>query len=366
MTEAASAERLPLGDLLALTARLVDIPSESHCEEAITDVLEAELAARAPWLTVDRVGSNLVARTELGRPHRLIAAGHTDTVPVNGNLPSRQDDEVLWGCGTADMKSGLAVMLALACDVPEPAIDVTWVFYEAEEVDARFNGLGRLFRERPELLRGDVALLGEPTDGVIEAGCQGTMRLRVVLRGARAHTARPWMGRNAIHRLGPVLDQLGRYEGRQPVIDGCQYREALQAVQVEGGVAGNVVPDEAVLLVNHRFAPDRSPADAEAHLRELLFPLLQADDELAVVDCADGAAPGLGHPLLASLIARNGLTVRAKLGWTDVARFAAAGIPAANFGPGDATLAHTAHERVAREPIERTYSALADLLRAGV
>ena len=274
---------------------------------------------------------------------------------------------MLWGCGTSDMKSGLAVMLALACGVPDPAVDVTWVFYEAEEVDARFNGLGRLFGERPELLRGDVALLGEPTDGVIEAGCQGTMRLRVMLRGARG-PHRPARGWDATPSTasGALLDRLARYEGRQPVIDGCEYREALQAVQVEGGVAGNVVPDEAVLLVNHRFAPDRSPAEAEAHLRELLLPVLEADDELAVVDCADGAAPGLEHPLLASLIARNGLTVRAKLGWTDVARFAAHGIPAANFGPGDATLAHTADERVAREPIERTYSALADLLRAGI
>jgi succinyl-diaminopimelate desuccinylase len=354
----------PVGDLLALTAHLVDIPSESHAEEAITDVLEAELTA-ASWLTVDRVGSNLVARTDLGREHRLIVAGHTDTVPVNGNLPSRQQGDVLWGCGAADMKSGLAVMLALACGVADPAVDVTWVFYEAEEVDSRFNGLGRLFRERPDLMEGDVALLGEPTDGVVEAGCQGTMRLRVVLSGARAHTARPWMGRNAIHRLGPVLDRLGRYEGRQPVIDGCRYREALQAVRVEGGVAGNVVPDEAVLLVNHRFAPDRSPAEAEAHLRDLLAPVMDADDELLLVDCADGAAPGLGHPLLAALISRNALTVRAKLGWTDVARFAAHGIPAANFGPGDATLAHTADEHVARAPIERTYAALADLLRTG-
>jgi succinyl-diaminopimelate desuccinylase len=355
----------PLGDLLALTARLVDIPSESHAEEAIADVLEAELAA-APWLTVDRVGSNLVARTDLGRRHRLIVAGHTDTVPVNGNLPSRQEGDVLWGCGAADMKSGVAVMLALARGVADPAIDVTWVFYEAEEVDSRFNGLGRLFRERPDLLEGDVALLGEPTDGVVEAGCQGTMRLRVVLRGARAHTARPWMGRNAIHRLAPVLERLGGYEARQPVIDGCEYREALQAVGVDGGVAGNVVPDEAVLLVNHRFAPDRTPAEAEAHLRELLVPVLGHDDELSVVDCADGAAPGLGHPLLAALISRNALPVRAKLGWTDVARFAAHGIPAANFGPGDATLAHTADERVAREPIERTYAALADLVSTGV
>ena len=293
-------------------------------------------------------------------------AGHTDTVPVNANLPSRREGDVLWGCGTSDMKSGLAVMLALACQVREPAVDVTWVFYEAEEVDSRFNGLGRLWRERPELLAGDVALLGEPTDGVVEAGCQGTMRARVVLRGARAHTARPWMGRNAIHRLSGLLGALAAYEERRPTIDGCQYREAVQAVRVEGGVAGNVVPDEVTLLVNHRFAPDRSAHEAEAHVRGLFAPWLERADEVEIVDCADAAAPALSHPLLAALIERNQLEVRAKLGWTDVARFAAQGIPAANFGPGDATLAHTADERVEREPIERTYAALADLLRAGI
>ena len=363
MTVAAS-DRPPV-DLLALTARLVDVRSESHAEQELTDLLEVELSQRAPWLALDRVGCNLVARTTLGRDLRLVVAGHTDTVPVNGNLPSRQEGDVLWGCGTSDMKSGLAVMLALAAAVPDPAVDVTWVFYEAEEVDARFNGLKRLFEERPDLLEGDVALLGEPTDGVIEAGCQGTMRMRIVLRGARAHTARPWMGRNAIHRVGGLLGDLDRYQERRPVIDGCEYREAAQAVRIEGGVAGNVVPDEVVLLVNHRFAPDRTPAKAESHLRELCAPWLEDGDVVEVADVADGAAPSLDHPLLAALVARNGLTVRAKLGWTDVARFAAHGIPAANFGPGDATLAHTADERVAREPIERTYLALADLLRTG-
>jgi succinyl-diaminopimelate desuccinylase len=256
-------------------------------------------------------------------------------------------------------------MLALAGATPDPVMDVTWVFYEAEEVDSRFNGLGRLWRERPELLAGDVALLGEPTDGTIEAGCQGTMRVRLVLRGARAHTARPWMGRNAIHRLAGVLEVLAAYDERRPIIDGCEYREAVQAVRVEGGVAGNVVPDEVVLAVNHRFAPDRTPAEAEAHLRALFGPWVEADDVVEVVDWADGAAPGLTHPLLAALIARNDLTVRAKLGWTDVARFAAHGVPAANFGPGDALLAHTADERVSREPIERTYAALQDLLLRG-
>ncbi len=350
-------------DLLELTAALVDIPSVSHDEAAITDWIEQRLRP-ATWLTVDRIGQNLVARTQLGRPMRLIVAGHTDTVPINDNLPSRRDGDVLWGCGTSDMKAGLAVMLALATELAEPAVDVTWVFYEAEEVDARFNGLKRLFAERPDLLEGDVALLGEPTDGVIEAGCQGTLRIRVVLGGERAHTARPWMGRNAIHRAGELLARLAAYDERQPVIDGCRYREALQAVRIEGGVANNVVPDSVTILLNHRFAPDRTPDEAIAHVRATVAELLEDGDEFEVVDCANGAAPALSHPLLATLIGRNSLEVRAKLGWTDVARFAAAGIPAANFGPGDATLAHTRDERVSRRAVGADLPRVARVARA--
>jgi succinyl-diaminopimelate desuccinylase len=264
------------------------------------------------------------------------------------------------------MKSGLAVMLELARTVSDPSVDLTFVFYEAEEVDAIHNGLGTLFRERPDLLAGDVALLGEPTDATIEAGCQGTMRAEIALVGARAHTARPWMGRNAIHRLGPILQRLESYEARRPVIDGCEYREAVQAVLVEGGVAGNVVPDRARLRVNHRFAPDRSAAEAEAMLRNLLFADSEEGDSFAIVDCAEGAPPSLTHPLLRALIETNDLEVRAKLGWTDVARFAAHGIPAANFGPGDATLAHTRDEHVRRQPIETTYAALHQLVTSGM
>ncbi|HMK11521.1 MAG TPA: succinyl-diaminopimelate desuccinylase [Acidimicrobiales bacterium] len=354
-----------MADLLALTAELVGIRSESHDERAITDHIRAELHA-TPWLEVEQIGNNLVARTALGRALRLVIAGHTDTVPINENAEPVIDGDTLWGCGASDMKSGLAVMLALARSVSAPLVDLTFVFYEAEEVDAIHNGLGRLFRERPDLLVGDVALLGEPTDGTIEAGCQGTMRAELVLTGARAHTARPWMGRNAIHRLGPVLDRLAAYVERRPVIDGCEYREAVQAVLVDGGVAGNVVPDRARLRVNHRFAPDRSAAEAEAALRELLMVDAEDGDSFAVVDCAPGAPPSLTHPLLRALIDRNGLEVRAKLGWTDVARFAEHGIPAANFGPGDATLAHTRDEHVRREPIESTYAALHDLVTSPV
>ena len=350
-------------DLLARTAALVDIPSESHSEAAITDRIERELRALA-HLDVERVGANVVARTRGGRATRVVLAGHTDTVPANGNGSARIDGDVLWGLGAADMKGGLAVMLSLAEEITEPSVDVTWVFYAGEEVAGEHNGLGHLMRDRPELLTADLAILGEPTNGEIEAGCQGTMRLDVRVRGARAHTARPWMGRNAVHRLGAVLRAVDAFEERRPVIDGCEYREALQAVHVSGGVSGNVVPDLASVTINRRFAPDRTPAEAEAEVRALLAPVLEDGDKVVVVDMAPAAPPGLQHPLLRRLIDDHALPVRAKLGWTDVSRFAAAGIPACNLGPGDPTLAHTADERVDRADLDRTYAVLRDLLTA--
>ena len=250
-------------------------------------------------------------------------------------------------------------------ELSAPAVDLTYVFYAGEEVAAEHNGLGHLVRDRPDLVAGDVAILGEPTGGALEAGCQGTMRLEVRVRGERAHTARPWMGRNAIHRLGAVLRAVESFPERRPVIDGCEFREALQAVLVAGGVAGNVVPDLATVTLNRRFAPDRTAAEALAEVEALLAPVLEDGDEVVVVDVAEGARPGLDHPVLHRLVHHHGLPVSAKLGWTDVARFAALGIPACNLGPGDATLAHQADERVERGALDRTYEVLAEVLQAG-
>jgi succinyl-diaminopimelate desuccinylase len=351
-------------DLLQRTADLVAVPSVSLDEQRLADEVEAELR-QIDGLVVERVDDNVVARTQLGRPLRLVLAGHLDTVPVNGNATPSIDGDVLWGLGSADMKGGLAVMLEVAHTLDDPAVDVTWIFYSGEEIASIHNGLGHLFRDRPDLVAGDVALLGEPTGGAIEAGCQGSMKIEVTLRGQRAHTARPWMGRNAIHRAGRVLSVLEGYEARRPVLDGCEFREAIEAVAIAGGVAGNVVPDQVTLTINVRFAPDRSADEAEAALRELLGGAIEPDDGWTVVDVAVAAPPSMTHPLLAALRDRNGLGVRAKLGWTDVARFAAAGIPAANFGPGDSSVAHNADERVERSSLEETYVALADLVARG-
>ena len=274
-------------DLLSFTAELVDIPSVSHDEDALTNHLEGLLRS-VPWLDVERVGNNLVARTG-GTGPRLLLAGHTDTVPPNANDRARIDGDVLWGLGSADMKSGVAVLVELARTVERPAIPVTYAFYECEEVAAKYNGIERLFRERPELLEADAAILAEPTGALVEAGCQGTMRLVATFTGERAHTARAWLGRNAIHRLGDVLQRLSSYIPRQVDIDGCRFREGVQAVIVEGGVAHNVVPDRAVLTVNHRFAPDRTPAEAEAFARGLLA---EADN----VEITDMAAPAPPFP----------------------------------------------------------------------
>jgi succinyl-diaminopimelate desuccinylase len=347
-------------DLLAFTAELVDIPSVSHHERAIADHLEQLLRA-VQWLEVDRVGDNVAARTALGRPQRLVLAGHTDTVPVNGNDRARIDGDVLHGLGSCDMKSGVAVLAELARTVSAPAVDVTYIFYECEEVDARFNGINRLFAERPDLVAGDAAILAEPTGARVEAGCQGTMRVEVSVEGERAHTARAWLGRNAIHRLGDVLSRVSACESRRVTIDGCEFREGLQAVHVEGGVAGNVVPDRAVVRLNHRFAPDRTPEEAVAHVRAVVGDV----DGFEVVDMAAPAAPALGHPLLAALVSRTGQAPRAKLGWTDVSRFAEHGIPATNFGPGDPNLAHTAGEHVTRADLETVHGALRALLERG-
>ncbi|MBS9535182.1 succinyl-diaminopimelate desuccinylase [Mycobacterium sp. M1] len=349
------------GDPIELTAALVDIPSESRHEAVIADAVEAALREQTSGFEIIRDGNAVLARTALGRPTRVLLAGHLDTVPAAGNVPSRRStgDEgaVLHGCGTVDMKSGDAVFLHLAATVADPAHDLTLVFYDCEEIEASANGLGRIEANLPDWLDADLAVLGEPTGGYIEAGCQGTLRVVVHAAGVRAHSARSWLGDNAIHKLGAVLQRLAEYQPRRVDIDGCEYREGLSAVRIDGGVAGNVIPDAAAVTVNFRFAPDRNPAQALAHVHDVFDGL---DVRVEQTDVAAGALPGLGAPAAATLVAAAGGRVRAKYGWTDVSRFAARGIPAVNYGPGDPNLAHKVDERV---PVEQI-TATTELLRA--
>ncbi len=341
--------------VVELTRQLVDLPSVSGDEAVLADAVEAALR-EAPHLEVIRDGDAVIARTALGRAQRVVIAGHLDTVPVNGNLPARLDaDGVLWGRGTVDMKGGCAVMLALALELAEPVVDVTWVWYDHEEVDSSLNGLGRIARERPELLEADFAVLGEPSNGEIEGGCNGTIRVDVTTRGRRAHSARAWMGENAIHAAAPVLERLAGYVPREVEVDGLVYRESLSAVRISGGVAGNVIPDECTVHVNYRFAPSRSGAEALAHLEELFAGL---GASISVADLAEGARPGLDAPLARQFLAAVGGRALPKYGWTDVARFSALGIPAVNYGPGDPSLAHADDERVPVSQIDRVAAGL--------
>ncbi|MFV2009689.1 MULTISPECIES: succinyl-diaminopimelate desuccinylase [unclassified Micromonospora] len=336
-----------LADPVTLTRALVDIESVSRNEQRIADCVEQALSV-VPWLTTGRYGNTVMARTELGRSRRVVLAGHLDTVPLADNFPSRVVDGVIYGCGTSDMKSGVAHALHLAATVAEPRYDVTYLFYEAEEIDSRFNGLRLVAETHPQWLSADFAVLHEPTHGVVEAGCQGTLRAVVGTTGRRAHSARSWHGVNAIHAAGEVLRRLGDYSARTVTIDECEYREGLNAVRIGGGVAGNVIPDRCDVEVNFRFAPDRDGQQAEQHVREVF-----AEFDVEVVDCAGGALPGLTSAPAREFLAAVGAPPVAKLGWTDVARFAALGIPALNFGPGDPNLAHARDEHVEIEKIQQ-------------
>jgi succinyl-diaminopimelate desuccinylase len=343
-------------DVVTLTAQLVDIESVSRNERAIADAVEVALSAYG-HLELIRRGNTVIARTDLGRGERVVIAGHLDTVPLNANLPSRNDGELLHGLGTCDMKGGDAVILKLAAGIPDPVRDVTYILYEAEEIDSEFNGLNLLSQSDPDLMQADFAILMEPSNAEVEAGCQGTLRVEVRTTGERAHSARSWRGVNAIHRVSEILARLNAYEPRKPLIDGLEYHEGLNAVGIAGGVAGNVIPDECVVEVNYRFAPDRSEMEAEAFVRELFDGY-----DVKVTDSAPGALPGLDIPAAKAFVEAVGREVNPKFGWTDVARFTGLGIPAVNFGPGDPMLAHKQEEFVPLEHLIRCERQLTEWL----
>lgn len=345
-------------DVADLTKSLLDIESVSGNEKAVADAVEAALRS-LPHLEVVRDGDSVMARTNTGRAERVILAGHLDTVPLpttqgaRGTVPSVWDGDVLYGRGATDMKSGVAVQLALAAELTEPTRDVTYVFYDHEEVEASLSGLGRLAQSYPQWLRADFAILLEPTNGTVEGGCNGTMRFMARTRGKAAHSARAWMGENAIHAAAEILVRLREHEPATVTVDGLDYRESLNAVRITGGTAGNVIPDAASVEINYRFAPDKSVDDAEAYVRRVL-----AGFDLERTDAAAGARPGLDLPAAASFVAAVGAEPKPKYGWTDVARFSALGIPAVNFGPGDALLAHSDDEHVSAGAVRACHSAL--------
>ena len=344
------------GDVAELTRELVDIESVSGNEAQIADAIEQALSS-FEHLSITRDGNAIVARTNLGLPRQVIIAGHLDTVPVADNLPSKlmsfEREQVIWGRGTVDMKAGVAVMLKLAAEVKEPVMDVVWVFYDQEEIESSKNGLGRLVRNHPELIRGDFAILCEPTAATVEGGCNGTMRIELALSGIKAHSARPWMGSNAIHKLGGVLQILNAHIPEEIDVDGLVFRESLSAVMVSGGVATNVIPDQASLTVNYRFAPSRSVAEATENLRKI-FP----DLDFNVVDSAAGARPGMNSQEAKAFVEAVRAPVNPKYGWTDVARFSEMGIPSVNYGPGDPNKAHADDENV---PASQIYACEAGL-----
>ncbi|MGO1802940.1 MAG: succinyl-diaminopimelate desuccinylase [Microbacteriaceae bacterium] len=327
-----------------LTRAICDIPSESGSEHLLADAIQAAITPLA-HLDVIRHGNTIVACTNLGRTQRVVIAGHIDTVPINDNVPTRTVDiegvPHLWGRGTVDMKGGVAVQLKLAAELADPVVDITWMWYDNEEVAATLNGLNLLAADRPDLFQADFAILGEPSDGQVEGGCNGTLRAVVRTRGVRAHSARAWIGENAIHAAAPILSRLAEYRAKTVPVEGLAYRESLSAVRIDGGVAGNVIPDLCEVEVNYRFAPSKSAADAEAHLRGVLDGF-----EVEITDSAEGARPGLDSPIAQQFVAAIGAEPRPKYGWTDVARFSALGIPAVNYGPGDPHLAHHDEERV--------------------
>ena len=344
------------GDPVELTRAICDIESVSGNEKELADAIESALA-KYSHLEVIRDGDAIVARTNFGHATRVVIAGHIDTVPVADNLPIKllpmEREQVLWGRGTVDMKAGVAVQLKLAATLDKTNTDVTWVFYDHEEVEASLNGLGRIARNRPDLLDASFAVLCEPSNAQVEGGCNGTIRVEVRARGVKAHSARSWMGKNAVHASAEILNRLNAYEPQSVEVDGLVYRESMNAVLISGGMATNVIPDECVVTVNYRFAPSKSGEEAAAHLSELFDGF-----EVVVTDLSEGARPGLDLPEAAAFVAATGSTPKPKYGWTDVARFSALGIPAVNFGPGDPNKAHADDENV---PVSQIFACEAAL-----
>jgi succinyl-diaminopimelate desuccinylase len=363
-------------ELAKITEDICNIQSVSGAEQELADYVE-QFLSEMDYLEVVRVQNTIVAKTNFGHARRVILAGHIDTVPVSkitNNLPTQRKvehgEQIIWGRGTVDMKAGDAVFLYLAQNLPQLSeqlqYDISFIFYECEEVSGDLNGLRQLVEDHAELIHADFAILGEPTGGGVEAGCNGSLRFDITLTGKAAHSARAWKGENAIHKSLRVLEILNTWNSIDPqehivVVDELEYRESLNAVLISGGVATNIVPDECKIHINYRFAPDKSATQAQKIMQELF-----SGYELEYKDISEGARPGLNLECVQKFAdyarERTGISVRAKMGWTDVARFSALGMPALNFGPGDPMLCHHDHEQVEVRDITRCYEVLVGFL----
>jgi succinyl-diaminopimelate desuccinylase len=353
------------GELAATTLGLVAIASESRHEEAIVETLRAELG-RAPDLRiVDDSDSVLVALPSRRREAPLVVlAGHVDTVPAAGaSAPDLGEDGTVLGRGAADMKGGLAVMLRLAADgATGPDLDLGFVCFGREEVPISESALLPAFERCPALREASLAIVLEPTANELEVGCNGNLNAIVRVTGRAAHSARPWLGTNAIHAAIEALAPIADLPIRDVEIDGLVFREVISVTEIHAGVAGNVVPDRLEARINMRYAPSQTPRAAEARLRELI------DHRRSTIDVVGNAPPGpvcLDNPLVTRLRSAGDLAVRPKQAWTPVAEFAMAGVDAVNLGPGDPRYAHADDEQVSGAALARTHAIVSAFL-AGV
>ncbi len=341
---------------------MVSIPSVSHAEKEIADFVE-DLLGTYPYLRLRRIGNNIAATAERGFERKVILAGHLDTVPVAGLEASLAPDAVS-GRGSVDMKGGLAVLIRLAANAESFPLNTAFIFYAKEEVKRLDSGLLEIEQAAPELLTGNLAVLAEPTNTHVELGCQGVMRVVVRLGGKSAHSARPWAGVNAIHRLGVLLERVNSFGRREIGVDGLLYAESLQAVKIEGGTGKNVVPDQAAVTLSYRFSPASDTESAYAFLCKTFEDVIDPElgDEITVEEAAPSALPHLFQDGVQKLIALTGKEPVAKLGWTDVAFFSERGIASVNFGPGDAEMAHGPREVIGTEQLENCYAVLRQFL----
>lgn len=331
-------------------AWLVDIPSETGNEQLIRDAIADRLSA----LPVSIVRDSLVVG-EPG-PGKVILAGHTDTVPLQGHVGARLEGERMFGLGATDMKGGLTVMIHLLEDLGTDRI--VGVFYAGEEGPVSDNQLGPVFDATPGLAEADVGVVLEPTNRGVDAGCQGAMNARVSFLGDAAHSARPWLGENAVSKAGGFLTIMHGLEPEIHVVENLEFREVMSVTRASGGIANNIIPARFDLNVNYRFAPDRTLDEATERVHEVC----SEADEVEIVDIAPSAYPEVSHPLIQALIEASGGVLASKQGWTDVAQLAARGVPAVNFGPGETALAHKPGESVRLDDLEWAYGSLAAVL----